>query len=101
MAAVKPAGPEPSTATRVEMLLLMPSHLGRAMPPRNAAAGEMLDCPAAGDEVPDQHDDADHQQDMDQRAGGMEREETERPQNEQDDRDGEKHAFLRLWFGPE
>jgi hypothetical protein len=38
---------------------------------------------------------------VNQAAGNMESEKAERPQDEQDDCNGQKHEpFLHLWFGP-
>src|SRR5690242_19768817 len=93
MAAVRPAGPEPSTATRVEMLLVIGREIGCAYPPGN---GEKfaLDRPAPGDEVPDQDDDADDQEQVDEASSNVEGEKAERPQDEQDDCDGQEHVQL-------
>src|SRR5437763_11543886 len=49
----------------------------------------------------DQHDDADHQQDVNQAARDVESEQAERPQNDDDDGERQKHgAFLLLYGWP-
>ena len=51
---------------------------------------------SAGDELVDDHDQRDHQKQVDQPAADMERQKTESPEDEEDDCDGPKHlaAFL-------
>jgi hypothetical protein len=50
--------------------------------PRNGEKFAPLDRPASRDEVPDEHDNADHENDVDQPTRHMEGEEPERPQDE-------------------
>ena len=60
--------------------------------------GIELDCPAARDEIPDENDDRDDEQQVDEPGRHMEREEPERPQNEQDDGDSQKHERLPFFM---
>ena len=69
-------------------------HLGALeTPPQRRPVGFCLD-PAAGDEIPDENDDADDQQDVNEPAGNMECEESQRPQDEKDNCDRQKHTLV-------
>jgi hypothetical protein len=50
----------------------------------------------ASDEIPDQHDDADHEQQVNEASGNVKCEEAEGPQDQQDNRDRQKHGFSSI-----
>jgi hypothetical protein len=52
-----------------------------------------LDCSASGNQVDDQNNYSDHQQEVDQAACDV-KAETEKPQNQKNDKDRPKHRFL-------
>src|SRR5689334_22852908 len=60
------------------------------------ARNSRLDRAAAGDEVPDQHDDADDQQQVNEAASDMKSEEAQRPQDEQNDGNRQEHFHSSL-----
>jgi hypothetical protein len=60
-----------------------------------SALTRKLDSPAR-DEIPDEDDDADDEQEMDETAGDVKCKEAERPEDQQDDRDRQKHGVSLL-----
>jgi hypothetical protein len=52
-----------------------------------------------GDQLEDDHDDCDHQQQVDEPAADMKRNKAEQPEDEEDDRDGPKHGDSFLTAG--
>jgi hypothetical protein len=52
----------------------------------------MLDCSSTADQIEDEHNDRDHDEQVNEGAADMERE-AEEPQNQQDDKDCPKHEI--------
>jgi hypothetical protein len=63
-------------------------------------AGRLHRRAATADEIQDQYDDSDDEKDVNQPARDVKRQETEGPQNQQNDRNSEKHNAFLLWFAP-